>query len=177
MSPACRCSSDAISPVWWRCGRGLRWFGRFGVNLGVLFAREPLNMRVTPLIGTSTPRCAPGRHCLRAGHRAYVRVRGPRCRSSGLRASSRAHVRRRPSQKQKGGLTARRPPDALNMPRETTEEGPRRVPPLAACRGRTVGAEKPPLQLHVVSYNPQCRHCSCNKKSTPEIGCRYFLWS
>ena len=76
-----------------------------------------------------------------------------------------------------GGLTARRPPDALNMPRETTEEGPRRVPPLAACRGRTVGAEKPPLQLHVVSYNPQCRHCSCNKKSTPEIGCRYFLWS
>ena len=58
------------------------------------------------------------------------------------------------SQKQKWGLTARRRPDALNMPRETTEEGPRRVAPLVACGGRAVGTEKSRYQQHIVSYNP-----------------------
>ena len=32
-------------------------FGGFGVNRGVLLAREPLSLRVNPLIRTSTPRC------------------------------------------------------------------------------------------------------------------------
>jgi len=27
VSPACRGSNDAISPVWWRWRRGLRWCG------------------------------------------------------------------------------------------------------------------------------------------------------
>ena len=53
------------------------------------------------------------------------------------------------------GLTARRPSDALYMPRETTEAGPRRIPPFVACDGRAVGAEKSPYQQHVESYNPR----------------------
>ena len=53
------------------------------------------------------------------------------------------------------GHTARRPPDALYMPRETTEAGPRRIPPLVACGDRAVGAEKSPYQQHVESYNPE----------------------
>ena len=53
------------------------------------------------------------------------------------------------------GLTARRRPDALYMPRETTEAGPRRNPPLVAYGDRTVGAEKSRHQQHVVSYNPE----------------------
>ena len=61
-------------------------FGGFGVNRSVLFAGEPLSLRVNPLIRTSTPRCAPGRRCLRAGHQVNVRARGPGCRSSGPRA-------------------------------------------------------------------------------------------
>ena len=52
-------------------------FGGFGVNLGVLLAREPLNMRVNPLIRTQAPQHAPGRRCPRAGHWARVRVREP----------------------------------------------------------------------------------------------------
>ena len=55
----------------------------------------------------------------------------------------------------KEGLTARRPPDALYMPRETTEAGPRRVPSLVACGRRAVGAENSRYQQHVVSYNPE----------------------
>ena len=73
MSPACRISNDAISPllvavrsrfevVWspkcrppWRntlktggCGRGGLRYGHNGVCRGVSFARRPLNMRVNP---------------------------------------------------------------------------------------------------------------------------------
>ena len=66
-----------------------------------------------------------------------------------------AQVCRMRSQKQKMDLTARRPPDALYMPRETTEAGPRRVPPLVAYGRRAVGAEKSPYQQHVVSYHPE----------------------
>ena len=53
--------------------------GGFGANRGVLLAREPLNMRVNPLMRTSTPRCVPARRCLRAGQsgeRAGERGRG-----------------------------------------------------------------------------------------------------
>ena len=51
--------------------------------------------------------------------------------------------------------TARRPPDALYMPRETTEAEPRRIPPLVARGRHAVGAEKSPHQQHVESYNPR----------------------
>ena len=59
------------------------------------------------------------------------------------------------SQKQKMDLTARRPPNALNMPRETTEAGPRRTPPLVTYGDHAVGAEKSRYQQHVESYNPR----------------------
>ena len=41
------------------------------------------------------------------------------------------------------------------MPRETTEAGPRRIPPLVAYGNRAVGTEKSPYQQHVESYNPE----------------------
>ena len=74
-------------------GRGGLRFGHNGACRGVLFARKPLNMRVNPLIRTSTPQHAPGRRCPRAGHRAHVRVVGPACGSSGPRASERGQAR------------------------------------------------------------------------------------
>ena len=55
------------------------------------------------------------------------------------------------SQKQKWGLTTRRRPDALYMPRETTEAGPRRIPHLVAYGGCAVGAEKSTFQQHDLS--------------------------
>ena len=95
------------------CRRGGPRCGRNSACRGVLLAREPLNMRVNPLIRTSTPQHAPGRGRPRTSHRANVRgirptcrssgpragcqarvqVIGPTCRSSGLRAGHRAHVR------------------------------------------------------------------------------------
>ena len=77
-SPKCRPIGQKTPKIGHCEAMGLH-FGGFGVNRGVLLAREPLNMRVNPLIRTSTPRCAPGRRCLRAGHRVYVRVRAPTC--------------------------------------------------------------------------------------------------
>ena len=112
-----------------------------------------------------------------ATYRVNVRIKGPRPPPIGLTCASKGPRAKDAFTETEGGLTARRPPDAFHISRDTTETGPRRVPPLVACGGRTVGAEKPPFPQHVVSYNPQCHHCSCNKKSTPEIGCRYFLWS
>jgi len=47
------------------------------------FAREPLNIRVSPLMRTSTPRHAPGRRCPRPYHRVNVRIIGPTCASKG----------------------------------------------------------------------------------------------
>ena len=41
-----------------------------------------------------------------------------------------------------GACRARRPPGAFHISRDTTEAGPRRVPPLVARGGRAVGAEK-----------------------------------
>ena len=73
-------------------GRGGLRFGHTGVCRGVLLAREPLNMRVNPLMRTSTPQHARGRGCPRSSHRVHVRVVGPRCRSSGPRAGERDQV-------------------------------------------------------------------------------------
>ena len=77
-----------------------------------------------------------------------MRVIGPTCGSSGPRAQD-------AFTETKEGHTARRPPDALYMPTETTEAEPRRIPPLVAYGNRAVGAEKPPYQQHVESYNPR----------------------
>ena len=57
---------------------------------------------------------------MRLGGGAQAHVIGPACGSSGQRADERAHMRRMRSQKQKMDLTARRCPDALYTPRETT---------------------------------------------------------
>ena len=75
------------------CRRGGPRCGRNSACRGVLLAREPLNMRVNPLIRTSTPQHAPGRGRPRTSHRAHVQVIRPTCRSSGPRAGHRAHVR------------------------------------------------------------------------------------
>ena len=88
-------------------GMGLH-FGGFGVNLGVLLAREPLNMRVNPLMRTQAPQHAPGRHCPRAGHRAHVRVQGATCELKGPRAGHRAHVRVKGSTCMSSGPRARK---------------------------------------------------------------------
>ena len=76
--PKCRPIGQQQSKIGHFEAMGLH-FGGFGVNIGVLFAREPLNMHVNPLIRTSTPRYAPGRRCPRACHRVNVRVKGFAC--------------------------------------------------------------------------------------------------
>ena len=71
------------------------------------------------------------------------------------------------SREQKWGLTARRRPDAPHASSDTTEAGPRRVPPLIACGGHAVGTEKSRYQQHVVSYNPN-RSTHANTKNPGE---------
>ena len=56
-------------------------------------AREPLNMRVNPLIRTSTSRYARGRRCPRSHERVNVRMSGPTLALAGPGANQRAHVR------------------------------------------------------------------------------------
>ena len=75
------------------CRRGGPRCGHNSACRGVLLAREPLNMRVNPLIRTSTRQHAPGRGRPRTSHRANVRDVRPACRSSGPRAGHRANVR------------------------------------------------------------------------------------
>jgi len=129
-------------------------FGGFGVNLGALLAREPLNMRVNPLIRTQTPRHAPGRRCPGACHRARVRVIRPTCGWEGPHAQD-------AFTETEVGLTARRRPDAPHGSSETTEAGPRRIPTLVACGGLAVGTEKSRYQQHVESYDPRCERLRC----------------
>ena len=62
------------------CGRGVLRLGGSDTWPRVSLAREPLNMRVNPLIRTPTSRYARGRRCPRANQRAHARVRGPRAR-------------------------------------------------------------------------------------------------
>ena len=74
------------------CVRSGLCFGHNGACRGVLFARKPLNMRVHPLMRTSTPRYARGRRCPRAYYRVNVRMRGPTRMPSGPRAGERDQV-------------------------------------------------------------------------------------
>ena len=93
-----------------------------------------------------------------ATSRVNVRMKGPRSPPAGPRPppiglacevkGSRAQDELTETQE---GLTTRRHPDALYMPRETTEAGPRRNPPLVAYGDRTVGAEKSRHQQHDLS--------------------------
>ena len=94
-------------------------------------------------------------------YRVNVRINGPRCPPAGFRpppigltCGSSGPRAQDAFTETKEGHTARRPPDALYMPRETTEAEPRRIPPLVACGRRAVGAENSPHQQHVESYNP-----------------------
>ena len=81
-------------------------------------------------------------------YRVNVRVIGPTCELKCSRAQD-------AFTETEEGLTAHRPPDAPHASPETTEAGPRTVPPLVAYGNRAVGAEKSPYQQHVESYNPR----------------------
>ena len=96
---------------------------------------EPFNAQLNPIGGMvgSLPRPPPI---------------GLTCGSSGPRAQD-------AFTETKEGHTAHRPPDALHMPRETTEAGPRTVPPLIARGRHAVGAKKSCHQQHIESYNPR----------------------
>ena len=74
-------------------GRGGLRFGHNSVGHGASFACKPLNMRANPSMRTQTIEPAPGRRCPQACYRVNVRMRGPRCRPSGLRAQQMAHAR------------------------------------------------------------------------------------
>ena len=117
------------------------------------------------LLAVLTLQCAAKPHWWHGGQlaqvatsRVNVRMKGPRPPPAGPRPppiglacevkGSRAQDAFTETQE---GLTARRRPDALYMPRETTEAGPRRIPPLVACGDRTVGAEKSTFQQHDLS--------------------------
>ena len=125
------------------CGRGGLRFGHNGTCRGVLFAPKPLNM----LLGALPTLISSGQ---RAGCTAQVPIIGPTCTSKGPRAQD-------AFTETEEGLTTRRPPNALNMPRETTEAGPRRTPPLVTYGDHAVGAEKSRYQQHVESYNQSWR--------------------
>ena len=75
-----------------------------------------------------------------ATYRVYVRVKGF------TRAGCVHRNRRGPD----GSQASRRPHDSS----DTTEAGPRRIPPLVARCDRTVGTDRPRYQQHVESYNP-----------------------
>ena len=93
-----------------------------------------------------------------ATSRVNVRMKGPRCPPAGprpppigLACELKGVSAQDAFTETQEGLTARRCPDALYMPRETTEVGPRRIPPLVAYGGRAVGAEKSTFQQHDLS--------------------------
>ena len=83
--------------------------------------------------GPRPPPAGPGRHL--TGEHASER-------------GSRAHDAFTQTQE---GPTARRRPDALSIPRETTEARPRRIAPLVTDGGRAIGADKSTIQQHDLS--------------------------
>ena len=117
------------------------------------------------LLAVLTLQCAAKPHWWHGGQpaqvatsRVNVRMKGPRPPPAGPRPPPiglACEVKGSRAQDEltetKEGLTTRRPPDALYMTRETTEAGPRRIPPLVAYGDRTVGAEKSTFQQHDLS--------------------------
>ena len=83
--PKCRSPRQKTPKMGCRGRGGLR-FGHNSVGHGASFACKPLNMRANPSMRTQTIEPAPGRRCPQACYRVNVRMRGPRCRPSGLRA-------------------------------------------------------------------------------------------
>ena len=94
-------------------------------------------------------------------YRVNVRIKGPRhpptgprnppigltCASKGFTRAGCVHRNRRGPD---GSQASQRPHDSS----DTTEAGPRRIPPLVARGDRTVGTDRPRYQQHVESYNP-----------------------
>ena len=110
------------------------------------------------LLAVLTLQCAAKPHWWHGGQpaqvatsRVNVRMKGPRPPPIGLACEVKGSRAQDAFTETQEGLTARRRPDALYMPRETTEAGPRRIPPLVACGDRTVGAEKSTFQQHDLS--------------------------
>ena len=117
------------------------------------------------LLAVLTLQCAAKPHWWHGGQpaqvatsRVNVRMKGPRPPPAGPRPPPiglACEVKGSRAQDEltetKEGLTTRRRPDALYMTRETTEAGPRRIPPLVAYGGRAVGAEKLTFQQHDLS--------------------------
>ena len=105
------------------------------------------------LLAVLTLQCAAKPHWWHGGqpaqattHRANVRVdAGVPWRYVACCGPAAARERRR---------QARRYPGAFHISTDTTEAGPRRVPPLVAGVGCAVSTEKSRYQQHVVSYNP-----------------------
>ena len=116
---------------------------------------KPAHAQLNPIGGmVDSPPRPPPIGLTRASKGPGIHPKSPGHHLSGQRASERVHVRRMHSQKQIWGLTAHRRPDAPYASPETTEAGPRRIPPLVAYGDRTVGAEKSRYQQHIMSYNP-----------------------
>ena len=100
-----------------------------GAVLGEFF-RGPAVVGVAagPLLAVLTLQCAATPYGWHGGQPAQA-------------TTHRVNVRRMRSQR--WGLESSQAPGTFHISRETTEAGPRRIPPLVACGGRAVGAGKP----------------------------------
>ena len=99
-----------------------------GAVLGEFF-RGPAVVGVAagPLLAVLTLQCAATPYGWHGGQAAQA-------------TTHRVNVRRMRSQR--WGLESSQAPGAFHISRETTEAGSRRIPPLVACGGRAVNAEK-----------------------------------
>ena len=132
---------------------------------------KPAHAQLNPIGGmVDSPPRPPPIGLTRAAKGPGIHPKSPGHHLSGQRASERVHVRRMRSQRQIWGLTAHRRPDAPHASPETTEAGPRRIPPLVAYGDRTVGAEKSRYQQHIMSYNPH-RGARTQVQRTPGNQC------
>ena len=125
--------------VFWRAGRSFsrkcRWrgcagrvFSRTGsrvILLGELC--RAVALAAGPLLAVLTLQCAATPYGWHGGQPAQA-------------TTHRVNVRRMCSQR--WGLESSQAPGAFHISRETTEAGSRRIPPLVACGGRAVNAEK-----------------------------------
>ena len=125
-----------------------------GAVLGEFF-RGPAVVGVAagPLLAVLTLQCAATPYGWHGGQPAQA-------------TTHRANVRRMRSQR--WGLESSQAPGAFHISRETTEAGSRRIPPLVACGGRAVGAEKPA---------PETQHPSLSLVTVATVASRRMLSS